>query len=101
MDVTERDRSLFDGQGCLVVLSVRSEHAVSELHGRIDSAGLWDGAPDSTSHSLDLVRTLCWLMGVFASHLHTSVGLFARSVGPWAPLFAQSAGPQKPLFASR
>ena len=48
MDVTERDRSLFDGQGCLVVLSVRSEHAVSELHGRIDSAGLWDGAPDST-----------------------------------------------------
>jgi hypothetical protein len=55
MGVTARDRSLCDCQGCLVVPSVRSDREVSELRERIDSAGLWDGAPGSTSHNGDLL----------------------------------------------
>src|SRR6266849_3327848 len=55
MGVTERDRSLCDCQGCLVVPSVRSNREVSELRGLIDSSGMWDGAPGSTSHSGDLL----------------------------------------------
>ena len=55
MDITERDRSRFDYQGCLVVPGVRSDREVSELCELIDSAGLWDGAPGSTSHSGDLL----------------------------------------------
>jgi hypothetical protein len=88
MGVTERDRSLCDCQGCLVVPGVRSDREVSERRERIDSSGLGDGAPGSTSPSLDLVRTVCWLTGVFASRLHQSVGPFAQSAGPRAYVFA-------------
>lgn len=59
MGVTERDRSLCDGQGCLVVLRVLSAREGSERRERIDRLGLWDGAPGSTAPSFDLVRTVC------------------------------------------
>jgi hypothetical protein len=100
MGVTARDRSLCDGQGCLVVPGVRSDHEVSELRERIDRSELWDGAPGSTSHSLDLIRTVCCPTNLFASRLHQSVGPFAQNAGPSGRVFAQSAGRHKPLFAS-
>ena len=62
---------------------------------RGDSGVLWKRCP-----SVYPIRTQCWLMGLFASRLHTSVGPFALSAGPLVGVFAQSAGRHKALFAS-